>query len=200
MLRAGTRPTRGFTLIELLVVIAIIAVLIALLVPAVQKVREAAAKTQCQNHLKQIATACHNYHDQNKSLPPGANVRAGASDMFDGEEWRETGFVHLLPYLEQVPLYENYDFTIGTGCVDGSGGTSAPTNGTRPEYLYAMADVDVRGADIGGVSLALMPLQLVANVFFLNLRRIAHHDIDQAHRRLCRVNRRRQAQPRPPRN
>lgn len=104
----------GFTLIELLVVIAIIAVLIALLVPAVQKVRESALRIQCQNQLRQVAVATLNYHDSKKRFPPGANA-SGSSAPFTGHEWRETGFVHLLPFVEQKPLYDQYDFTIGVG-------------------------------------------------------------------------------------
>jgi prepilin-type N-terminal cleavage/methylation domain-containing protein len=83
----------GFTLIELLVVIAIIAILIALLVPAVQKVREAAARTQCTNNLKQIALAFHAYHDTYKKFP---TENTGSQISL---------YVYILPYIEQAPLY-----------------------------------------------------------------------------------------------
>jgi prepilin-type N-terminal cleavage/methylation domain-containing protein/prepilin-type processing-associated H-X9-DG protein len=100
----------GFTLIELLVVIAIIAILIGLLLPAVQKVREAAARATCQNHLKQLGLAYHNYESANSALPPSCVRPTGAADFMLAYRTQGWG-TPLLNYIEQGPLDQRYDKT-----------------------------------------------------------------------------------------
>ncbi len=96
---------RGFTLIELLVVIAIIAILVALLLPAVQQARESARRTQCRNNLKQIGLGLQSYAEAHKLFPPG-RLRS----MSDGAGRCYSAYAHLLPYLDQAPLYNQINF------------------------------------------------------------------------------------------
>lgn len=146
MNRLFSLPRRGFTLIELLVVIAIIAILIALLVPAVQKVRFAAARTQSTNNLKQLALAAQGYHDVCKFLPFNGTTVARASDNTSGS-WA----YQVLPFVEQQTVYDTQNGALPTswgqklmvfncplrsrpGYVSGTpaGGTPGPTSFTIP--------------------------------------------------------------------
>jgi prepilin-type N-terminal cleavage/methylation domain-containing protein/prepilin-type processing-associated H-X9-DG protein len=121
--QAGKPELRvGFTLIELLVVIAIIAVLIGLLLPAVQKVREAANRAQCLNNLKQIALAAHNHHDARGKFPIGVHYAVDVGGrLTDGTNL----WVELLPYFEQDNLYKKWDYNDNRNNL--AGGTNATT-------------------------------------------------------------------------
>jgi len=130
------KPTksRGFTLIELLVVIAIIAILVALLLPAVQQAREAARRSQCTNHLKQIGLALHNYHDLYRVFPPGAACGAyvsGQSDRYGFSFW-----IGILPLLDQAPVFNKLQTSSANYGVVGSDSTNgAALNGFVPTYM-----------------------------------------------------------------
>src|SRR6516164_253905 len=135
MLRSLGRSLRGrwqaFTLIELLVVIAIIGILIALLLPAVQKIREAAARMSCSNNLHQLGLAVHNFHDSNGFVPTagsadGRPISAGGTLQGEGTNWS----VYLLPYIEQGNIYTKLTFRGDSGWTndDTQVGSSAVNN------------------------------------------------------------------------
>jgi prepilin-type N-terminal cleavage/methylation domain-containing protein/prepilin-type processing-associated H-X9-DG protein len=162
-MRPGSLPLRrAFTLIELLVVIAIIAVLIGLLLPAVQKVREAAARMACTNNLKQLALACHNYHDVNASLPRNGSAINLLDSHDRGPQGQGTGccgtaaprwswIARLLPYLEQDNLYQqgniptaNVNLNAATKAVIGTDlkATTCPSDSTSPRVRTNSANAD----------------------------------------------------------
>jgi len=117
MFPRNCRGKPGFTLIELLVVIAIIAILIALLVPAVQKVREAAARTQCINNLKQLALGVHGYHDVNKFFPYNGsrNFAPNTQDTCCGPTNMNWSWIaRILPYIDQGPLFQQANVSDAT--------------------------------------------------------------------------------------
>jgi prepilin-type N-terminal cleavage/methylation domain-containing protein/prepilin-type processing-associated H-X9-DG protein len=135
---ANRRPGRGaFTLIELLVVIAIIAILIGLLLPAVQKVREAAARMKCSNNLKQLALAAHNYHDSNGNFPSSDPQAPGIlSFTFT---YNPDLFVKLMAYFEQDNLYRAYTATARPSADVKRALVPimlCPSDATQPTYVY----------------------------------------------------------------
>jgi prepilin-type N-terminal cleavage/methylation domain-containing protein len=134
------RRNAGFTLIELLVVIAIIAILIGLLLPAVQKVREAAARAKCANNLKQLAIACHSYHDRNGQLPPSIQLRSGVSrTVASGQAFGPNWVVLILPDIEQGSLYNLNAANITTYLSSGNTAWKA-TGRTRLPTLECPSD------------------------------------------------------------
>jgi prepilin-type N-terminal cleavage/methylation domain-containing protein len=164
-----TTPRRGFTLIELLVVIAIIAILIGLLLPAVQKVREAANRIRCANNLKQLGLAAQNYHDANQHLPPGVGYYPPASGAFG------TYFFHLLPYVEQGDLYRSAQGSVPFPPPDGPTTVYYPGNNNvyskRVEVFLCPSDpsvgpdgvVTVNGVPFGASSYAPNAMVLALN-------------------------------------
>jgi prepilin-type N-terminal cleavage/methylation domain-containing protein len=127
-LRGSRQGRGGFTLIELLVVIAIIAILVGMLLPAIQKVRESANISACQNNNKQLGIAAHNFHDSNGRLPPAGIATIG--------DTKGNAFFFLLPFVDEEPIYKA---SLKNGIYDASyggtyAGTAATSGGPNPTY------------------------------------------------------------------
>jgi prepilin-type N-terminal cleavage/methylation domain-containing protein len=136
----------GFTLIELLVVIAIIATLIALLVPAVQKVRESAARTQCENNVKQLCLAVHGFNDANRYVPAASGFQGQIA--WSGQ--KTSLFFQILPYIEQDDLYKQVPLTLPGGGVIYA--ESYVFNSPMPAILYCPSDFTTTVSAIPGLT------------------------------------------------
>lgn len=140
-----SRSRSAFTLIELLVVIAIIAILIGLLLPAVQKVRQAAGRLQCQNNLKQLGLGLHNHNDQNGCLPAAFRSAASTNTATSVDlGWT----VSILPYIEQDALYKQFNLTLSYD----NAANAAFANNRIPVYICPVAQLVRSGAAAGGVT------------------------------------------------
>ena len=145
----------GFTLIELLVVIAIIAILIGLLLPAVQKVREAAARAKCTNNLKQLSLALHGYHDVNGFLPPGAGNDLPPVGTATSAQWGSSWMVYILPGIEQNAIASQWQYFGHSGFVNGN--NDAVVRGlTIQTYRCPSSTVPALMAARGGAGGSLM--------------------------------------------
>lgn len=147
------RNARAFTLVELLVVIAIIGVLVALLLPAVQAAREAARRMQCSNHLHQIGIAMHNYHDTIGVFPGGGFKRTRTPTV--SASTRSSWMIELLPFIEQMPLYQLYYVPDASGGIlsNGTYGTASDTDAwkvARYQFHQAVVSPYVCPSDSGG--------------------------------------------------
>lgn len=157
------RERIGFTLIELLVVIAIIAILIALLLPAVQQAREAARRSQCKNNLKQLAVALHNYHDSASVFPYStmgdtalttANTGAAVPTLRNSNPgivgMNQRGWVLVLPYIDQAPLYNKCNFAGSFGANNpGQGLSGEPNTNGNADVVSTLLPVFLCPSDNG---------------------------------------------------
>ena len=183
------RPVRrGFTLIELLVVIAIIAILVALLLPAVQQVREAARKSQCQDHLHNLGIAFHSYEGTYKMVPKFHYKYVNVANALTPSSWQGAGaFVMILPYIEQRNVYQLYNFSFNYTDAQNYSSTNdnTPSKAKVPVFLCP-SDRDYPGAEPGNnyavcagstVDLWVENVATGGNGWFNRLREVTFADV-----------------------